>query len=720
MLLQQFETSTHSERVRRMVEIGRQSTNDESARKTIDTLSSGSLYERALALESCYGSREVSIAKQALTTDSKHLQKRALHFIGLLGTDEDFLDALTRSPRYLQIHTMRRFRDAGRHRRRLHVIEAFLEELESTNSDPSLFQSLLPLGSKAMLDRHLDRLLDHFSLVDWTRLAKYHPSVTQKVLQDWIDRSSEDDHQLVTTTNIILSKWLAHDYTTVYAITLFKTAQTKISLDRLPIKTLIARGSEEVFRIILDSDEHLEEDGLERVKSKILRKLPLPLFLELFRRYPDIIDSWSLPHSFDNLRFDQRVAVYKIVNVAWRIRGIHKNLSLEKLTTADRIKEARRHMTNSKFVIQPEGKIKYIALLPWDEAMALQEPFLRSSDAEVRSSALKCQIAAAKFDDTHLSDALQLALARKNEQDPVKKEIMAGLAEIPPSRWKENHLQDLEAVLRNLLDTSDTSVGTVSSMVQLVSGLLSTHPTWASRQFATIFRERNPSLKKFQISGKIPVTEVMAAIEQEMSPVLATLLKRKLGDSLENMAYAFGSLIKHWREFLDTCEKALNDSEMCNQQSMIQTLKMYRPEALSRLVPSIFQGDRDAECGNIVVEYVHQRQQNLLWKYLKSENDKKRVRREALKTLSTSSHGFWRWTKSQQEAFAEILLDEIHDQELESGNRTSNIRQLSALAFVDTARLMNFANDESQPIVQEAALRSLSGLDGGQGVSTLR
>ncbi|CZR61628.1 uncharacterized protein PAC_11525 [Phialocephala subalpina] len=704
-----------------------QSRTNEIVRTTINNLADASSYDhQAWALEACYGSRDITIAKQALASPSRYLKKRALNLIGLLGTDDEFLAALKSAPPYLQTHTSRRFRDARRHRQRLHVIEAFLEDLEQTNSDPSLFRSLLPLGSREILDRNLKGLIDHFSLIDWSHLAKYYPVVTQKFIQDWVDRSNEDDEQLGDTINHLLVQWLAHEYDFDYAVAIFKVGLKKISMSRLLDKTLVAKRPEKVFQIILDHDEEAQEHIIERMETKTLRQLPLPQFLKLFERYPDIIDSWNSPNSFDDLTFEQRKALYPIVKVGWRNQGgILDRISLEKLPTEDRIKEARRHMTSSKFVAKPEGKIKYIAMLPWDEAMELQTPFLRSSDADIRSEALKCQIAAAKFDDSHLSDALKMALARKNEQDPVKKEIVAGLVEIPASRWKGIHLNDLEAILRNLLDTSDTSTATLYSMTELVTRILSFHPPWASKQLRIIVNERGPHIRPFELAGVNAVDSVIAHVAQEFSPILMKLRNRKdisgIRD-LQNIISAFSKYCKYWPELMDTCQKVLNDPKMENiHWSMIDVLKKNQPRTWTRIIPSLFQEKREKALTNgKVVDHIHLRQQNFLWNYLKAEGDISAARREALKAnVGTSRYGFWRWTQSQQDTFAEILIEEIKNEDLESDKKLANVKQLSALAFVDAKHLIELANNNEHPIIQETALRSLGKLDAGQGVPVL-
>jgi ERCC4-type nuclease len=106
-----------------MIELGRKSRTDIATKDLISTLSAGSLYEQLLSLETCYGSRDITIAFQALSSSSKHLKKRAINAIILLGTNDELLAALNSVPIYLQIQTIRRVRDLRPSRKRPQVIE---------------------------------------------------------------------------------------------------------------------------------------------------------------------------------------------------------------------------------------------------------------------------------------------------------------------------------------------------------------------------------------------------------------------------------------------------------------------------------------------------------------------------------------------------------------------------------------------------------------------
>jgi hypothetical protein len=109
------------------------------------------------------------------------------------------------------------------------------------------------------------------------------------------------------------------------------------------------------------------------------------------------------------------------VRKVWRrYDGILSEALVASLPEDLRIKEARRQVKLKVFEPKPKSRIPYIALLPWDEAIELQRPFLKSSDVDIRAEALKCQIEAAKYDEAHIGDALKLALKCQYEQSTVR------------------------------------------------------------------------------------------------------------------------------------------------------------------------------------------------------------------------------------------------------------------------------------------------------------
>jgi hypothetical protein len=438
----------------------------------------------------------------------------------------------------------------------------------------------------------------------------------------------------------------------------------------------------------------------------------MDLFLPLFTRYPCIATKWN----FKDLTPEQRLAVYQAFGVGWR----NDNGTLDKdivasLPKVERIAEAYRHLKLPVFEVQPVGKVPYIAFLPWDEALPLQTPFLQDSDATIRGPALRAQIGAAKWDEDNVSRALKVILYRKNEQDPVKTDMMLGLAQIPVGRWREEHLEDLAQIVKNTLDSGDTSGATVRPLLNMVTDLTPKFPEWSKTQLEMMMRDWDEMPHWDRPSGIVPVKQTMVVISEAMSPKLKKLLANKNGHGLWALAAGFDTNTKYWTELLDTCEASLKVPEMLNwRASMITILKTHQPKTWHRIIPALISEDTETSGLPVLLDHVHRRQQTLLWdNYL---HGKSWWTKNALCRLDD---GFFRWTAAQQAAFASLLLTSISSNDQSNSQKCRAITQLGLLSYQPITPLVEIANDNERPVLQEAALRTLGRLDGDAGVPVL-
>ncbi|KAG4440812.1 hypothetical protein IFR05_003684 [Cadophora sp. M221] len=637
-LLEEFGQLNNSERVARMVRLGAESRQNPNLRELINHLESQSLYEQLLSLESCHGSRDLSFAKKIVSSSSsKHLKKRAINLIALLGSDEELLWALQAVPPYLQVATLHRLRHGRGSRKRLVVIEKYLEDLENEEEKVKQFQNLFLIGSEVLVERNLPRFFEQFSLQHWLNLAKYHPEIAQRVLSEWIERSEEDDFTLVLKVNTVLKQWLSQDSTVDFAIELFHNALKKVSISRLPVNELVERNPLKAVDIILSREENLESVTIEELHWRALRKLRMSLFRPLFERYPGIVEEYE----FTLFTPEQRRLVYRKHRESWRDDdGVIDVYKIKKLPSQERIAEARRHIKLKKFETRPSDRIPYIALLPWDEALELQTPFIRSGDAQIRSEALTAQIEAVVFDETHIEDALKLVLSRKNEQDPVKNQLFSALWDIPRGKWKENHLAILDEIISSFSKSRDLSTVTYRSLLMLLAPILSAHHEWAAAHIGKIMREHDYNSFRIDLSGPVPVKASVASIQRELSPLLEKLLRNKDVYSLASLADMFSEHTKHWSEYLETCEKVLQmpDIDTSIYVQLLDILKKHRPGYLNNILPLIYENVEFAS-EPLVVSHVHRKQQSLLDSYLKVTEEEPRERRNALKVLHD---GFWR------------------------------------------------------------------------------
>src|SRR5436305_8495065 len=115
-LLRDLSPLSHDDRMRRMAELGRRSVTDSQAAGATDDLEKGGFYERLLALQSCYGSRDGARALRALSDPSRTIQNRALKVIVLFGDDaqvEEALQAARPGQRLTLLRLLRRSRRPG-------------------------------------------------------------------------------------------------------------------------------------------------------------------------------------------------------------------------------------------------------------------------------------------------------------------------------------------------------------------------------------------------------------------------------------------------------------------------------------------------------------------------------------------------------------------------------------------------------------------------------
>lgn len=246
-----------------MVELGQKSRQEPTAKSLIATLSRGSPYEQFLTLKTCHGSRDVTVAKQLLSANSKFLRKQAINLIASLGTDDELFEALKVVPSSLQSQTVVRIRNFSPRYRRSVVIERFLSYLIHEGGKQTLFRYLVPFGSDATVEQHLPNLLDDFSLLEWTHLSKCHPEITQRTLYGMIEKSEVGDVLLQRTLTHVFTQWISHDRTIKFALDLVKKSLPKFPLNIFPVgwsgSRFLKRCPGQAVDLILNAQDDISE-----------------------------------------------------------------------------------------------------------------------------------------------------------------------------------------------------------------------------------------------------------------------------------------------------------------------------------------------------------------------------------------------------------------------------------------------------------------------------
>ena len=109
-LLQECELLTYSGRMRRMVELGQLAASDNSISETLTELAQGDVYQRTLAAQACYGSRNSAQALKGLSDPSRSVRSLTINLIALICSDDELQVALDTVPLDMKIILLRRLR----------------------------------------------------------------------------------------------------------------------------------------------------------------------------------------------------------------------------------------------------------------------------------------------------------------------------------------------------------------------------------------------------------------------------------------------------------------------------------------------------------------------------------------------------------------------------------------------------------------------------------
>lgn len=301
-LLRECETMTHNNRMRRMVELGRLASQDQSIAETLHAFAQGTVYRRVLATQSCFGSRNTAQALQALSDPSRSVRALALDLVAVICSNAHLqiaFDTLPFKSKDVLLHCVYR-----RHRQT--PIDTYLETL-ALRQDANL-RKLLPLGSRAVVTSHLAQVIEQFDLTHWQRLARPHPSLAFELLHTRATSVAEFlDQQLIRQGNAVLP--LLANSAPDLALELVRTLSTLVPLARLDLQAVMQKRPNEIANLVLQTEEQtpLRFDT-------VAHRLDTERLLTLVTRYPTIISS----RGFQKFAPQQRLAVYNVCERGWR------------------------------------------------------------------------------------------------------------------------------------------------------------------------------------------------------------------------------------------------------------------------------------------------------------------------------------------------------------------------------------------------------------------
>jgi hypothetical protein len=702
-LLLECETLTYHDRMHRMVELGQQAASDSSISETLAALAQGDVYQRILATQSCYGSRDTAQIVQSLSDPSRSVNELALDLAALVCSDAELQEVFTKIQLNLQLVLVRKL--CRRHREA--QVDLYLETLIWRND--ATLRELLPYGSQSLVARYIEQASEQFDLVSLGRLARKHPELVIKQLRTLASARTTFDPQFVSRVNTVLP--ILSEYVPDLALDLVKTLLPIVSLVHLNLRTLVYKRPNEVVDLVLESNEQstLRFDA-------VAHRLNTERLLALFTHYPGTLNI----NCFGKLRPQQRLVLYTACERGWRNdKGVLAYQIVASLPTEQRVREGRRHLELPALATRPLVQLPYAAFLPWEEMRALLDTPLHSPNAALRGVALKTLISAMRYQRSHLTDVLQIVRNRRNERDPVRREMLTALAALPHSIWLNEHLDDLAQIISDAFNATDLSHSTAQAIEWLVVHTFPFHPEWSANQLAIIYRARG-RVNIYRLDRYLTDKHVRS-IAPVLTPILQSWQNRENVGLLLTLAIALDKRLNAIDELVDLLEITLDQTLVSHIANSI--LHLFLQHCRSRahlLIPRILTEDKSAITLPSVYTYLHRQRQDLLTPFLGQYPYKGRFSTGHTRFVLPLNEGFYRWTSTQQEIFAGTLLEVIRakDQNRAIYEWLVTIKRLAAMPAIDFTPLIQLASDE-QPAVRDAALRSLGKLDAGQGIPTL-
>lgn len=812
-MLERCERLSYAGRMKYMVEVGRQAKSDPAVRRALaelqksefsyplqrprkfprkqrsftDFCSPGSLYEQLLSLQACFGSQEPTLPVQALLSPSAHIRRRAFAIAPVWGSDDELLEVLPKLSLQMQRRLVKRAKTRGRQP----ILHSFLESVPEAerSKKPGSFRHLLPLASTSVVKSWLDLLgpdfIDDLDDTEWKNLAQHHASITMDIFYNsvvrtvpesdsyipswiqkidkivpWLLRARQTRHTVLELVDLILrkcQKWAStHPSHARYSFTHYwrLAGLYPKELPRMFVKyghVPDIRGGD-VLRAQRACRLMDEVDLLSLTRKASEQSNRKGLFAS-----PFLIQIWA------GLTDAQREGLFLQIQ---KTKGCGEPLkdTITHLPRALRIAEARRRVEGFPGELSDE-RYRWIPMLPWSEAFALQKPLLRSSDVHTRARALGTQISTASSDNsddtsTSYQAALDLILERSNDQDLVRLSMITALWCLPIRHWREHHFDGLESVIRKALDATDLSPTSAHRYADLVGKLLGIFPEWSWRQITVIHREREQrkdeikfSLKtkadREQLATKLaaitaPTVEEWSLKEQysdihwlakvflsnqlEIYPDLRVALCEAFESTGDLTIYLMNDTQNHGAlttlqslpEIKERMEQALSTTvDQQRASRFVKILTDQEPGSASARILKLLSEDRTWIRYRLVQRYLLSYHQELLTPYLTPSALEGRFNPSGeLLRVVPSARDVHKLSKKQQEIVACLQVENVRNEDLRAGVHKKALNLLSLLHFTDPDKLIGFVEDD-RPLIQQLAIRNLARLDSGGGLPKL-
>ncbi|MFF0345354.1 hypothetical protein [Kribbella sp. NPDC004875] len=671
----------------------------------LDELGRGTTFERVLGLQIAEVTRDPAYVTRMLRDPDAAVRSRALAAVGrgVPVTDDDLRILYDDAPATLRSRLV----SLVRRQRREHLAVRLIDEHRARWGDVAA-TGLLDATDHATVARLLPELAYCVSPSGWRGLAKHHPEVVLAFARE----SLPADDEWWQGVGHGVTAMLGHDPDAV--LTLIKQA---VPAHDLPVAVLDILGP------LTDRDPGgVLELLLAPDRRGVVQKALTPALRRRLHRYSDdelialgrIVwpDLAGLLHAVAPAR---RARIFAGVTTGVDLGQARLGHALlDVLPHAVRFEQTRRMLALPAVREDAALRRGIAGHLPYDEAFAVLEPDAGDPDASVRTAVHQAIVRSAGSErrPEQVAQAVRWAAERvRNEQDPVRLNVVNAVARLSPTLLTSDLVAPLETLLDDALTARDTSWSTRRALGRLagravVEGALSNRPgvlEWGLQAHARL-AENVGSLTLDGLVDNLPRGRE-AEVYDVLRPAIEAAAKRNEFGLALAVAEAFGR--RAWG--LEPLHEVLEQAVWSNQEHTVQSACRYwldAPATRRERVEQIITRDVRMARWHPVWWLVTELRTDLLDPVFAAADQIRRFDRNS-PSWEVPSYALRLWLPRQQARYAELLVGVARDEEMPDWYRAFAVKTLGRVPGAGRPALDEFlASDDV--LLQEAALAALA------------
>ncbi|WP_110514315.1 HEAT repeat domain-containing protein [Herpetosiphon llansteffanensis] len=699
-LLAEFEQLSDGQRIKRMVALGQQAANNPQSSQLIEQLAQSlSIYQRRLALWSCYGSHDSSLIRRFINDPAQSLVRLAINVLMVYGNDADVAASLSQ---LAPLFWRKALKLLAKHQR-FQLIDAFLATVE-----PQQLVQYAIFGSQQYYNDHQVTIIERLSPREWGQLARFKPLACGESLNTFLQQPAHSLQQKQAALSIALPKLAARQPD--LALKLVQTALDQhLELSSLPLQALAYQRPQAIADLMIQQQQAVELDW-----GNLVSKLRLEQVLQLAEL--NLLPKWA--RWLKKTPLSYRSALYAANHRKWYDdRLLLQDYVWQALPSNERQHEVRRAQQLPYVEMVSILKIQHVAYLPWDEAWPIVQPALNHSEAAFRGEAVASLIKIVRYQPEYAQTVLDLVHERRNEQDPVRFKLLMALSELPARRWQTDHLTSIEQIIRTSLNARDCSRGSIQLLQSWLSKLLEVHPQASIGLISQISREQGYLF--IQAHNELNAANAQA-LWDALSPIIRLWPRNQQLEAILSMSAFMGSSSKKVPELIAMLEQIATTEPNTSASSAVQELYNDARPRFTQLVPQLLANDPSWITQKLILDFVQTKRQDLLTPFLPAQAYEGKFSTNQDSYTIPIQRGFERWTTAQQQLFAQTLIEQTHNPDLPHPTLIDYVQRLARLSEVEPTRLIELAQLNAPiEVVRDKALEALSRRENGDGVPTL-